>query len=348
MKAYLMYRDRDFDLRAAGPPHEAALAQDLELNTLLDAMAAGDPFLRDAARKAVLTSLDEPAAILYRQRILADCLERSAIVREMYALSVEAFQREPGVWGILRPSSPDGVLYFSVETLQRFMELLKRLRRIADAHDAQFQSEGFKRLFAMLAKELDDEYLAIVEDHLRRLTFRGGVLMSAGLDKGNKGKIGFVFQQFHLLQRTTVLKNVMLPLIYADQYPNDAKDLAAEALSTVGLADRLDYSPGQLSGGQQQRVAIARALITDPSIILADEPTGNLDSKSGAEVLAIFQRLHSQSRTIVMVTHDREVAEHTDRIIVMEDGRIAEEVAVAAPLDAEEELTSLANGEDAR
>jgi len=266
----------------------------------------------------------------------------------MYAISVEAFQREPGVWGILRPTRPDGVLYFSVETLQRFMELLKRLRRIADAHDAQFQSEGFKRLFAMLAKELDDEYLAIVEDHLRRLTFRGGVLMSAGLDKGNKGKIGFVFQQFHLLQRTTVLKNVMLPLIYADQYPNDAKDLAAEALSTVGLADRLDYSPGQLSGGQQQRVAIARALITDPSIILADEPTGNLDSKSGAEVLAIFQRLHSQSRTIVMVTHDREVAEHTDRIIVMEDGRIAEEVAVAAPLDAEEELTSLANGEDAR
>jgi putative ABC transport system ATP-binding protein len=94
-------------------------------------------------------------------------------------------------------------------------------------------------------------------------------------------------------------------------------------------------------------VAIARALITDPSIILADEPTGNLDSKSGAEVLAIFQRLHAQGRTIVVVTHDRDVAEHADRIIVMEDGRIAEEVSVAAPLDAEEELKSLVNGEDA-
>ncbi len=160
-------------------------------------------------------------------------------------------------------------------------------------------------------------------------------------------KIGFVFQQFHLLQRTTAVKNVMLPLIYADEYPEDAEDRAAEALSTVGLADRLDYSPSQLSGGQQQRVAIARALINNPSIILADEPTGNLDSKSGAEVLAILQRLHAQGRTIVMVTHDREVAEHADRIIVMEDGRIGEEVAVAAPRDAEEELKSLANGEDA-
>jgi len=160
-------------------------------------------------------------------------------------------------------------------------------------------------------------------------------------------KIGFVFQQFHLLQRTTALKNVMLPLIYADQYPDDAEDRAADALGTVGLSERLDYSPSQLSGGQQQRVAIARALITDPTIILADEPTGNLDSKSGAEVLAIFQRLHSQGRTIVIVTHDREVAEHADRIIVMEDGRIAEQVSVAAPLDAEKELKSLANGEDA-
>jgi putative ABC transport system ATP-binding protein len=160
-------------------------------------------------------------------------------------------------------------------------------------------------------------------------------------------KIGFVFQQFHLLQRTTALKNVLLPLIYADDYPDDAEDRAAEALTTVGLSDRLDYSPSQLSGGQQQRVAIARALINDPSLILADEPTGNLDSKSGAEVLAIFQRLHTQGRTIVVVTHDRDVAEHAGRIIVMEDGRIADEISVAMPRDAEEELNSLANGEDA-
>ncbi|OHB68946.1 MAG: macrolide ABC transporter ATP-binding protein [Planctomycetes bacterium RBG_13_63_9] len=159
-------------------------------------------------------------------------------------------------------------------------------------------------------------------------------------------KIGFVFQQFHLLQRTTALRNVMLPLIYADRYPAEAEDRAAEALSTVGLADRLDYSPSQLSGGQQQRVAIARALINNPSIILADEPTGNLDSRSGAEVLAILQRLHTQGRTIIIVTHNRETAEHAKRIIVMEDGRIAEQIAVARPLDAEEELHSLESWED--
>jgi putative ABC transport system ATP-binding protein len=159
-------------------------------------------------------------------------------------------------------------------------------------------------------------------------------------------KIGFVFQQFHLLQRATALKNVMLPLIYADEYPGDAEERAAEALSTVGLAERLDYAPSQLSGGQQQRVAIARALINNPSLLLADEPTGNLDSKSGAEVLAIFQRLHAQGRTIVMVTHGREVADHADRIIVMHDGQVAEEIQVTTPRDAEEELDLLANGED--
>jgi len=159
-------------------------------------------------------------------------------------------------------------------------------------------------------------------------------------------KIGFVFQQFHLLQRTTALKNVLLPLIYADQYPAGAEEQAAAALATVGLSDRIDYSPNQLSGGQQQRVAIARALINDPSLILADEPTGNLDSKSGAEVLAIFQRLHEQGRTIILVTHDQEVAEHADRIIVMEDGRIAEELTVTNPRRAQEEVDTPVHGED--
>jgi hypothetical protein len=187
MKAYLMYRDRDFDLQGSRPPHEAALTQDLELNLLFEAMAAGDPFLLAVARKAVLTGLVEPEAIRYRQRVLADCLARAAVVREMYAVAVEALQRERGIWGVLQPRDPEGVLYRSVEALQRFMDLLKRLRRIADAHGAQFQSEGFTRLFTMFAKELDDEYLGIVEEHLRRLAFRDGVLMSAELDRGNKG-----------------------------------------------------------------------------------------------------------------------------------------------------------------
>ncbi len=135
-------------------------------------------------------------------------------------------------------------------------------------------------------------------------------------------KIGFVFQQFFLLERTTATDNVLLPLIYADVYPEDAAARAGRALEDVGLEDRKDYLANELSGGQQQRVAIARALINDPEVILADEPTGNLDSQSTEELLEIFKRLHQGGRTIILVTHDREVAAHAQRIMELKDGRI--------------------------
>jgi len=167
-----------------------------------------------------------------------------------------------------------------------------------------------------------------------------------GLSHLRNHKIGFVFQQFHLLQRTTALKNVLLPLMYADHYPEEAEELGESALAMVGLSERVDYRPNQLSGGQQQRVAIARALITDPAILLADEPTGNLDSRSGAEVMAIFQRLHRDGRTIIMVTHDRDVAEHADRVIVLDDGRIAADEIVSQPRDVETELANLTPAEE--
>ncbi len=141
-------------------------------------------------------------------------------------------------------------------------------------------------------------------------------------------RIGFVFQLFHLLERTSALENVLLPLIYAEHYPQDAEMRARKALDAVGLSGRLDYKPNQLSGGEQQRVAIARALISNPALILADEPTGNLDSASGAEVLAIFDRLHSEGRTIVIITHDQSVAERAGRILTLRDGRITGEQVV--------------------
>jgi len=159
-------------------------------------------------------------------------------------------------------------------------------------------------------------------------------------------KIGFVFQKFHLLERTSSLKNVMLPLIYSAEYPEDAEQRAKNTLSEVGLEDRMNYTPDKLSGGQQQRVAIARALITNPHIIIADEPTGNLDAQSGLEILAIFKRLHQENRTIIVVTHDQAVAEHTDRILVLKDGIISEDRKVTKPLNASEELQNLHSSGD--
>jgi len=136
-------------------------------------------------------------------------------------------------------------------------------------------------------------------------------------------RIGFVFQQFHLLDRASAVQNVMLPLLYAEDEPADGAARAARALLAVGLSHRMHHLPGELSGGEQQRVAIARALINDPALILADEPTGNLDERNGAEVMEIFKRLHLAGRTIVLVTHDRALAGQADRVLLMQDGRVA-------------------------
>ena len=145
--------------------------------------------------------------------------------------------------------------------------------------------------------------------------------------------IGFVFQQFFLLERTTALDNVLLPLLYADTYPADAVPRARQVLANVGLEDRIEYLANELSGGQQQRVAIARALINNPDVILADEPTGNLDSDSTAEVLEIFHRLHKEGRTVVIVTHDWEVAGQAQRILELKDGQIKEFESSSKPKD---------------
>ena len=157
-------------------------------------------------------------------------------------------------------------------------------------------------------------------------------------------RIGFVFQGFNLLARSTALKNVLLPLMYAGLPRAEQVRRARKILQVVGLGARLHHLPSQLSGGQQQRVAIARALVNDPPLLLADEPTGNLDSKTSLEIMAVLQALNRQGLTIVLVTHDPDVAAYAKRQVVFRDGRIVRDEAVEAPRSAQDDWTQSHNG----
>ena len=153
-------------------------------------------------------------------------------------------------------------------------------------------------------------------------------------------KIGFVFQQFNLLARTSAVENVGLPLLYSGVPVRERRERARARLAAVGLADREDHHPGQLSGGQQQRVAIARALVNDPAVVLADEPTGNLDTRTSMEILALLQRLNRDGLTIVLVTHERDIAAYASRVLVFLDGRLRSDERTA-PQDAAAALVAL-------
>ncbi len=187
MKAFLMYKDRDFDMQQPLPPQHEALCQDLELNTLFNAMANGDAFLYDVAKQAVLSSLGDPDAIQYRQDILKDCLRNPAIVRELYQIPIESIANKKKFWMSILGRYPSSILSGSVELMEMFVGLLTKLKKIADQHAGDFASEGFTTFFAMIQRELDDEYFAIVKNHLKQLRFQNGVLISAELGKGNEG-----------------------------------------------------------------------------------------------------------------------------------------------------------------
>ncbi|MEU6479194.1 hypothetical protein ABZ858_20355 [Streptomyces sp. NPDC047017] len=186
MKTHLLHCDRDLAWDAEPPRQEDDLVRDLDLDTLYAAMAGGDAFLHECARRVLMSPLTDPEAIRYRQDVLADCLDRPDPVRDLYALATEAVTRERKILGsFIR--SPESSLSRSIDVMDLFVEMLRRLRRLGDAHGAEFRSDGFTRFFAMLAGELGDDYFAVVHDHLERLRFKGGVLVSARLTTGCKG-----------------------------------------------------------------------------------------------------------------------------------------------------------------
>lgn len=174
----------------------------------------------------------------------------------------------------------------------------------------------------------------------------------SGLDRNERAdfrnqKLGFVFQGFNLLARTTALENVELPMLYSHQRisASTMRDRALKALEIVGLANRADHLPSQLSGGQQQRVAIARSLVNNPQVLLADEPTGNLDSKTSVEVMGVFQKLNEQGITILMVTHELDIAQYCKRNLILRDGKLVSDIAVIDRLIAETEMRKLNQAE---
>jgi DNA mismatch repair ATPase MutS len=187
MKVFLMYPDRDFDPKQKLPPNEAVLTQDLELNTLFDAMARGDEFLFETAKQAVLSSLDTPEEIRYRQEILKDCLNHPDIIRQIYSIPLQAIERKRKQWMGIFGVRPSSILSSALRMLELFVELLKILKQIANEHAGEFESQGFRRFFAMIQQELDDEYFAVVEKHLKELSFPHGALLSAELGRGNEG-----------------------------------------------------------------------------------------------------------------------------------------------------------------
>ena len=188
MKVFLMYPDRDFETEWEFPSHRMDLVQDLELNTLFGAMAQGDKFLFKVAQQAVLSSLDEPDAIRYRQEILQDCLKHPEVIRQMYRIPMQSIENKQRHWMGVFTRYPSGILSGAREMLVMFVDLLRTLKQIADEHAKGFESRGFQRFFTMIQQELDDDYFAVVTKHLKELKFRRGVLLSAELGRGNEGK----------------------------------------------------------------------------------------------------------------------------------------------------------------
>lgn len=250
MKAFLMYQDHDFDLQQKLPSNEQTLTQDLELNTLFNAMALGDEFLFDVVKKAVLSGENDLDVILYRQNILKDCLKNSSIVRDIYTIAVESIEKVKRSYFSVFSKYPASILHSSIEMMQIFAEMLKKLKNIADEHADKFDSEGFTAFFEMLKKGLSDEYFTEIQNHLRELKFRNGVLISAELGEGNAG-INYILRKppdkkRSWLKRTFAKKQSVYTFTISDRDESGARalsDLKDQGINLVAnaLAQSTDH-----------------------------------------------------------------------------------------------------------
>ncbi len=232
MKAFLMYKDRDFEPKHTLPVNEQDLTHDLELNTLFNAMAQDDDFLFDVIKKTILSGSGDLETICYRQEILKDCLKNPAIIREMYHIPIELIENKRQRWLGIFSRYPSAALGEALDLMQMLVGLLRKLKKIADENADKFTSEGFTRFFAMIKKELDDEYFAIVENHLIQLKFPDGVLMSARLGKGNEGT-DYVLRLPHRRKRNLVKDILAQRNPYYSFAISDRDEAGARALSEL-------------------------------------------------------------------------------------------------------------------
>jgi len=228
MKVHLMFADQDFDVKQALPPNHPDLRKDLELNTLLDAMAQGDNFVHEICSITLLVHLDNVEEINYRQEILKDCLNNPEIIRALYQIPIKALTSKKRHWMGILTHSPSGVLYSAVEIMDMYLVSLKELREISDLHAEKFRSDGFTRFFNMIKTELDDDYFALVEDHLQQLRFKNGVLISAELGHGNEGTNLVLRQPFHKrgwIKQTFSLRNKGYTFVISDRDDNGQREI---------------------------------------------------------------------------------------------------------------------------
>ncbi len=232
MKTLLLYKNRDFDMKQDLPWNEQMLVQDLGLNVVFDAMAKGDEFLYDVVYKVVLTSLYDIDEILYRQDILRDCLKNPSVVRTIYDIAVETLENEKKNFWSIFSSYPSSILHSSIELMYMYVDMLIKLRKIAEENFYKFESEGFKSLFSMLQKELNDEYIETVKAHLKELKFENGVLISAELGKGNKG-INYILRKPNEIKQSLIEKIFSKKTTAFTFYIADRDESGMKALSEL-------------------------------------------------------------------------------------------------------------------